>query len=299
LPVRASRASIDVWPRGIPSARRISRPSASWYRGTGAWKADGTVGDIAWNLCQWSERSNAPAAVWEGSDGSAASAAWVDDPSALNLVVDRQRPELVEDVVTWFEDVATERLREVTVLEHEMDLIGELERRGYERADGPFFVRMRRDLVDVPAPQDRQGFRVRAIQPADIPARVRVHRAAWEPSKVTEESYRRLTRCWQYRFELDWVVETEGLFVAECLAWLDDVHGVGELEPVGTIPRFRRMGLGRAVCLGAMQALLARGARTVVVYARGDEAYPIPAALYRSLGFEVYARTLTYRKEMR
>jgi hypothetical protein len=157
------------------------------------------VGDIAWNLCQWSERSNAPAAVWEGSDGSAASAAWVDYPSALNLVVDRQRPELVEDVVSWFEDVATERPLEVTVLEHQMDLIGELERRGYERADGPFFVHLRRDLVEVPAPQDREGFRVRAIEPADIPARVRVHRAAWEPSKVTEESYRRLTRCWQYR----------------------------------------------------------------------------------------------------
>jgi hypothetical protein len=43
-----------------------------------------------------------------------------------------------------------------------------------------------------------------------------------------------------------------------------------------------------------MHALRGCGARNAIVYARGDNAYPIPARMYQSLGFEAYARTWTY-----
>ncbi|MEU4245988.1 hypothetical protein AB0F15_01110 [Amycolatopsis sp. NPDC026612] len=53
-------------------------------------------------------------------------------------------------------------------------------------------------------------------------------------------------------------VVRSGRFVAQCLIWLDERNAVGELEPVGTLPEFRRTGLARAVHYA--------GAREAVVY---------------------------------
>ena len=53
-----------------------------------------------------------------------------------------------------------------------------------------------------------------------------------------------LQTVWPYRADLDCVVEApDGSLVAYCLAWLDDANRVGELEPVGTHPDYRRRGL--------------------------------------------------------
>jgi len=61
---------------------------------------------------------------------------------------------------------------------------------------------------------------------------------------------------------------------------------------VGVAPRYQRVGLARAVCLGALAALAARGAAAAVV-----DAYPRPLRLHRGLGFVPEARSLTFREE--
>jgi GNAT superfamily N-acetyltransferase len=106
--------------------------------------------------------------------------------------------------------------------------------------------------------------------------RVAVHRAVWHPSRVTEASYRNVMTAWPYRGRLDWVVEApDGRFAAQCLVWLDEHNAVGELEPVGTLPEFRRRGLARTVCLAALHAARDAGARKAVVYpVIGDPKFP-------------------------
>lgn len=91
------------------------------------------------------------------------------------------------------------------------------------------------------------------------------------------------------------MVATDGTFASFCLAWHDARHRVGELEPVGTHPAFRRRGLAAASVSG-LRALRDAGADAAIVYARGDAAYPAPGRLYRSLGFRPYARIVTYRR---
>jgi ribosomal protein S18 acetylase RimI-like enzyme len=66
------------------------------------------------------------------------------------------------------------------------------------------------------------------------------------------------------------------------------------LEPVGTDPRFRRQGLGRAVCLAAMHALRAAGADRAVVYPTFGHGHPGAIPLYADLGFRPYARSVSY-----
>ncbi|WP_291419089.1 hypothetical protein [Actinophytocola sp.] len=68
------------------------------------------------------------------------------------------------------------------------------------------------------------------------------------------------------------------------------VAGLGEFEPVGTHPGHLRHGLARAACVAVLHAFAAAGGTRAVVYARGDAAYPVPMALYTSLGFRPYTR---------
>jgi ribosomal protein S18 acetylase RimI-like enzyme len=134
----------------------------------------------------------------------------------------------------------------------------------------------------------------------DLERRVAVHRAAWHPSRVTVESHRDVTSAYPYRPDLDCVVEApDGSFAAYCLAWADEEIGVGELEPVGTDPRFARRGLAAAVCTFALVRLREHGARTAIVYARGDAAYPGPLRLYESIGFRAVMRSVTFRRTRR
>ena len=147
------------------------------------------------------------------------------------------------------------------------------------------------------SPEIPEGFTVRHVEETDVEARVRVHQAAFDPSRVSVESYHNVMNAWPYRADLDWVVEApNGEFAAFALGWFDDVNGVGELEPVGTIPKYQGLGLARAASLAALHALKNLGAGSAVVYPRGDDAYPIPARLYSSMGFVPHARTVTYSR---
>jgi ribosomal protein S18 acetylase RimI-like enzyme len=123
-----------------------------------------------------------------------------------------------------------------------------------------------------------------------------VHAAAF--ASLTSD-HRQLSRGdggWPYRPELDWVAETpDGRFASYATLWLDERHGAGLIEPVGTDPAFRRLGLARAVCVAALHALRKAGATQAYVNPRGDADYPIPARLYRSLGFTDDGRTYSMR----
>ncbi len=170
-----------------------------------------------------------------------------------------------------------------------------LRARGYEiEPAARAFAYHLRELSDLPDPVLPDGYRLRTVEPADLEARVELHRVVWEPSRVTVESFSKLQTVWPYRADLDCVVEApDGSLVAYCLAWLDDANRVGELEPVGTHPDYRRRGLASAVCLFALHRLQEEGATRAIVYSiAGSEA----TALYESIGLRQHARSLQLLK---
>lgn len=141
-------------------------------------------------------------------------------------------------------------------------------------SDGP--------LPPTPLPN---GYRIRGLRgPAEFPARVALHRAAFPTSRLTVEKYERLLTVPHYRLDDDLVVEApDGSLAAFALGWLDRVGGVAEFEPIGTHPDHRRRGLSRALVTSGLQRFFEAGARIVQVYADASEA---PAeALYESIGF--------------
>ncbi|MBF6302447.1 GCN5 family acetyltransferase [Nocardia amamiensis] len=239
-----------------------------------------------------------PIALWH--DGFRLVAwAWANLPDDLRVEVDPAYPELVYDVIAWFDEVADGTPRQLNPLNNQVDLCTVLVGYGYERQpDRPYFTHHTRSLLDLPEPELPAGFIACSVRGAeDLSDRVTVHQKAWNSARVTVQSYRDIMSSWPYRPELDWIVEApSGEFVANCHIWYDEDNRVGLIEPVGTVPQYRRRGLSRAVCLTALAALRDAGAAMAVVSPRGDDGYPIPQNLYRSIGFQPYARTHTYVK---
>lgn len=250
------------------------------------------IGGLAWSAYYAAEAEHAPRRrLWE-EDGRCIAWGVVEEPSTLAFLVHPDHVQVLDEVLAWATAKTT------SALESDLDAIAALERHGYGRCppDSPFFVHLGHDLGDVPEPIAPRGFRLRTINGhEDLDRRVAVHRAAWQPSRVTTASYRRVMQAFPYRQGFDCVVEApDSSFAASALFWLDDDTGVAELEPVGTDPRFARRGLAAAVCLYGLHRLRDHGAERAIVHARGDPAYPAPRRLYESIGFREHARSLAF-----
>jgi ribosomal protein S18 acetylase RimI-like enzyme len=287
------------------AVQRTWTPQQRWHIGDLAWGqyAIPAAQESMWRTSLWLDSANAVVA-W----------GWIELPGHLDWYVDPDHPEIVRDVVEWFEAETTGADRTVTVLDTEQHLLAALEQAGYrQESEAPFFQHCLVDLDEsLAAARAPAGYHVRAVGGNEAEARAAAHRAVWRPARigalfvppvdlgdaesgVTTESYQAVMNAWPYRRDLDQVVEaSDGTLAAFALGWLDGMNKVGELEPVGTDPRYVRRGLGSVVSLACLHALRAAGATKAVVYPRGDNAYPIPRQLYFNLGFRPVARTVTY-----
>jgi ribosomal protein S18 acetylase RimI-like enzyme len=271
--------------------RRLWSQACRWHSGELVWLRFQHIGrEAEWRTCLWEHGDEVVA--W----------AWVTLPGHLDLHVDPAHAEVAGEILRWFDDVADGDGRTVTVLDAEADLIHVLRRDGYhERTTGPYFIHLRRSLVDLPEPRIPDGYTLRSVRgESDAGVRAAVHRAAFSrpggpPSSVSADGYLRVMRARPYRAELDWLVEApDGTPAASSLGWLDEHNRVAVLEPVGTDPGHRRRGLASAASLAALHAARRLGAESARVCARGDDDYPSARATYASLGFRRYARNVTF-----
>jgi ribosomal protein S18 acetylase RimI-like enzyme len=262
------------------------------------WRLEGPlaplhVGDLAWQAFSrgpgdWRVR------FWE-RDGRDVAWGWAQLPKKLDSCVhpDHRDDELLDELIDWYE--AESEGDELLVWAQSTDgaMLAALERGGYvDIGLEPMAVHHIR-IENPPAAAVPDGFRLRTVEPDDLAARVDLHRIVWKPSRVTEETYAELTEAWPYRTDLDCVVEApDGRLAAYCLAWLDEANAAGELEPVGTHPNFRRLGLAASVCRFALQRLAEEGTTQAVVYAFVDPRNPGPRLLYESIGFREVSRAL-------
>jgi len=263
------------------------------------------VGDLAW----WATMHTGREPEWRRRlwlDGDRCVAwAWLDRSASLEYAVhlDLRGGAVHEEVLDWFEAEAEGKSLQAWVMDGDAASLELLSQRGFAEPEPyKWWAYYSREL-----PPDfatdcckvSKGFRLRTVHGEDeLEARVAVHRAAWEPSRVTEESYRNVMRIWPYRSDLDCVVEApDGTFAAYVLCWYDEANRVGEFEPMGTHPAYRRRGLGAAVCSYALARLHEVGARKAIVYAGGRDEDRPARALYESIGFRRHTRVTELRKE--
>jgi ribosomal protein S18 acetylase RimI-like enzyme len=256
-------------------------------------KVENHVGDVAWQRFQHAGREGEwRIRLWE-EDGEPVAWAWVRRPPMLQHEIHpRHRGgALHEDVLDWFEEQVEEEELRASSLSTDSERLELLRSRGYEvDPEATEFLYHACELSDVAEPVVPEGYRLRTVESDDLEQRVELHQVVWAPSRVTVESFVNLQTAWPYRPDLDCVVEApDGSFAAYCLAWLDPDNRVGELEPVGTHPDHRRLGLASAVCRFAHRRLREEGAEQAIVYSlAGSDA----TALYESIGMREQDRSI-------
>jgi ribosomal protein S18 acetylase RimI-like enzyme len=258
--------------------RRVLGARAPWH-----------IGDVAWGLRQhegrepeWTFR------LWRNSDARVVAWSWLDgERGLLEYDVHPEHRDLLDEVLD------EPGAKEAVANEDDEEARAVLARHGFTKPGRAMHFN-HREVPDAPIPPPLpDGFRYRTVEPRDLAERVAVHRDVWEPSRVTEASYRNVMAEWPYRGSLDCAVEApDGRFAAYVLVWPDDENGVGLFEPVGTRAEFRRRGLGAAVCTFGLQRLHEEGMRQAVVGCSTEPA----CALYESIGFRRSWTLISYAR---
>ncbi len=103
--------------------------------------------------------------------------------------------------------------------------------------------------------------------------------------------YQQMSETPDYRPDLDiYVASPDNEVAAFATMWYDQQNRIGILEPAGTIPQYRRMGLGRACIMQLANQVKLEGGKKVYV-GSGDE-------FYQRLGFRVKGLYGVWAKEV-
>lgn len=133
------------------------------------------------------------------------------------------------------------------------------------------------------SPDLPEGFRVQSMADEnDLEKRCKAFGRAFNhpdplewPSVI---SYEYLQQAPDYKKDQDIVVRApDGEFASFALIWFDEPNQLAALEPVGTQPEYRRMGLAREAIYGGIRRVRDRGAEQVIV---GSS-----AQFYQGIGF--------------
>jgi ribosomal protein S18 acetylase RimI-like enzyme len=237
------------------------------------------LADLPWRLSSPSARVPERTCLWEASDGTLLAWAVLQFPwHCLDYEIhpDARRERLEASVPGW----AAERLgieatarREplpfyVSAREGDSVRAAAIRRAGFS-PDGWSYVHMARDLRGpIPEPALPEGFRIRPLAgEGEVEAYVATHRTAFDSTNMTADWRRSTLRDPRYAPELDLVaVNPEGTLAGFCVCWITPPLAarsggrVAQVEPLGVLPAYRRLGLGRALLLEAFRRARAMGA---------------------------------------
>jgi len=144
-----------------------------------------------------------------------------------------------------------------------------------------------------------EGFVVRPLAgESELEAYVQLHRDTFRSGVMNIAWRKRLLQQPAYVPEIDLVVAApDGRLGAFCICWLDSQGSeiIGQIEPLGCHPDFRRYALGRLALAEGLRRMRAHGANQIFV--ETDSWRNTAFQLYESLGFRVIKDVLVYRKD--
>jgi ribosomal protein S18 acetylase RimI-like enzyme len=159
----------------------------------------------------------------------------------------------------------------------------------------------RKRPVDKPAPdyQLPDGFTIRSVDvKEDFFQYRRVLAAVFSHcSCMTERTAEIYSTASFYNKDLDLVaVDRHGNFAAFCTVRIDPVSRMAELEPVGTHPDYRKLGLARSVISEGLRRLQKYHPSSICIL--GAAASEAANALYESVGFTEKTEVHIWRKKL-
>ena len=255
-----------------------------------------TVGDLAY----WRAQETAPnpmgaTQLWFAA-GEPVGFVWP-ETGFYDLAVHPRHRSLLPVMLDWADD--DQRLRAATevrtrALESDDEFTALLRGRGFAPAGETYSWYGVRSLADAPpAPAVAAGYTIRAAADADALEALHATVRAGPPI----HSYRALRTSPIYRADLDLAAfAPDGAPVAFTLVWFDASNRAGLFEPVGCHADHRRRGLATALIHQGLRRLRDLGATHALI--GNNEANAGANRLYRSLGFEVRDRNVTWLKTL-
>lgn len=144
-----------------------------------------------------------------------------------------------------------------------------------------------------------RGFSIRcAAGEQEVVKLVELHRAAFVTENMTVENRLSIMHAPQYDPALDFVaIAPNGELAAFCICGFEDEKvPEGYTDPIGTHPRYQKIGLGKAIVTAGMLALKRRGAVRVKL---GTSSENLPMQrLAETLGFKVESERLWFTKKV-
>jgi GNAT superfamily N-acetyltransferase len=211
--------------------------------------------------------------LWETEPDELAGATLFANEHSAALLYSPDRPEVAEPMLVWAERRYTQRGRvdkplTIEATESNPALEQLLKSRGYAQPV-EHYVRREKPLADSGPETVRlpDSYYVKSIETlAELGA---FHKAVEEVFRFRDsvEVYQILQQAPSYVPELDLILLAPTREIASfCTVWLDRDNGLAEFEPVGTVPGYRKQGLGAALLADASNRLRAAGCKTVTVY---------------------------------
>jgi ribosomal protein S18 acetylase RimI-like enzyme len=209
------------------------------------------------------------------------------------------------DLLAWAEASARDSAEPelfVSVAQDDEDLRQLVSRRGYEPTERYGYELVRelvRELVAEPAsPELPRGFEMISLTPALAEAHVALHRASWSrpnaPSTYDRAQHDTVTAMPDFRYDLVPIVRAaDGTLAAYCMSWWDERSASVEIEPLGTHPDYRRLGLARAIVREVTRRAWKLRAQYALVW--GGTTNPEAKALYLSAGMRSRRTLRSYR----
>ena len=179
--------------------------------------------------------------------------------------------DLEDEIVAWGETCLARRNREngatgsldCVCKSTDIRRLRMLKRHGFERQDFRSLLYSRPLSEPVPAHPLAAGFSIRPIKgESEVQELVSLHRAAFGTEYMTVPARLAMIGTAQYHPDLDLVaVSPDGDLAAFCVCGLDAAdRTLGTTDPIGTHPRFRRQGLGKAIVSAGLRGLKNEGA---------------------------------------
>lgn len=179
----------------------------------------------------------------------------------------------VRELIHWAEDhgrATNLGSLEVSVWDDDADLLGAMKASGYTPS-GTFgselFWRLEEEPPRATLPS---GYAFMGFTAAMDDAYIEMHRDAWStirPSPYRRDLHDLVTTMPQFdRSLVPIVAAPDGTLAAYCIGWYDPVSRWTEIEPLGTRPAYRGLGLARAVVREVIHRSWERGAQAVMVW---------------------------------
>ncbi len=272
--------------------------------------------DLPYRLCSWALDESHNIGLWVDETDRLVAWAVMQTPfwTVDYVYNNRIEVDLHPQILSWVDQRAREAIATpfghpawyVNVFAEDHERISLLEQFGYanevdagEYSWSKVWMQLEK-RINIPPPILPDGFILRPLAgESEVEAYVELHQQVFETKNMTLEWRLRTLHQPEYIPDLDMVIiAPDGKMVAFCIGWLSPSPGggyIGQIEPLGSHPAYRKNNLGKAVLKETLYRLQENGARSVFIE---TDSYRCPALrLYQGVGFEVTRRVLIYRKD--